>query len=114
MWRALCWLLLLCLPKTAWAEARVLVLSPVEELPRPTLVDALRLQLHGTAQVELSRTLFPAMPAASRVTLAAEVVSRMHVDFALWLESVRLSDGTRAFALDVVGDRAGRAVMEVA
>src|SRR5258706_16100975 len=97
MWRALCWLLLLCLPKTAWAEARVLVLSPVEELPRPTLVDALRLQLHGTAQAALSRTLFPAMPAARRVTLAAEAVSRIHVDFALWPGGVGRSDGTPVF-----------------
>jgi hypothetical protein len=117
---ALCWLALLCglavlcESHHALAEARVLVLSPVEERPRPTLVEALRLHLRGTARVELSQALLPAVPAPSRVALATELTRSQHVDFALWLESVALADGTRVFALYVVGARAGRAVLEVA
>lgn len=100
--------------RRALAEARVLVLSPVEERPRPTLIEALRLHLRGTARVELSRALLPAVPAPSRVALAAELVRSQGVDFALWLESVALGNETRFFALYVVGARDGRAVLEVA
>ena len=110
---ALVLLALLCLPRPALAQARVLVLSPVEESPRPTLVEALRLHLRGTARVEVSAALFPAVPAASRVTLATELVGSQHFDFAIWLESVALGDGTRLFALYVVGGKQGRAVLEV-
>src|SRR6478609_1416072 len=114
-WLALlCGFAVLCRARSASAEARVLVLSPVEEAPRPTLVEALRLHLRGTARVELSRALLPAVPAPSRVALAAELVRSQNVDFALWLESVALGDETRLFALYVVGARAGRAVVEVA
>lgn len=110
----LLWLVaLVCLAGKAQAEARVLVLSPVEEGPRPTLVEALRLQLRGTARVSLSPAVFPALPASGRVTLATELVASQHVDFAIWLESVALSDGTRLFALYVVGGKSGRAVLEV-
>lgn len=91
----------------------MLVLSPVEEGPRPTLVEALRLQLRGTARVTLSAAVFPALPASGRVTLATELVALEHVDFAIWLESVGLGDGTHLFALYVVGGKSGRAVLEV-
>jgi hypothetical protein len=111
--RLLLTLALLCLPGVAQAQTRLLVLSPVEETPRPTLVEALRLHLRGTAQVQVSTALFPALPAASRVALATELVSTLHVEFAIWLESVALGDGTRLFALYVVGGKPGRAVLEV-
>lgn len=104
---------LVCLAGSVRAEARVLVLSPVEEGPRPTLVEALRLQLRGTAGVTQSAAVFPALPASGRVTLATELVALEHVDFAIWLESVGLRDGKRLFALYVVGGQSGRAVLEV-
>jgi hypothetical protein len=104
---------LLCWPRAVLAEARLLVLSPEEQAPRPTLVEALRLHLRGTARVEPSSAAFPAAMAARRVAVATGIVNGEHADFAIWLESVALGDGTTLFALYVVGSRAGRAIVEV-
>jgi hypothetical protein len=116
----MCWprlllviLALLCAPRPAQAEARLLMLAPEEQRARPTLVEALRLHLRGTARVESSSIAFPAGTAAQRVALAASLVQSAHADFALWLESVALSDRTTLFALYVVGGRPGRAIVEV-
>lgn len=106
-------LALCCVPRVAWAEARLLVLAPREQSPRPTLVEALRLHLRGTARVELSERAFPEGTAASRVALATSIVAAERVKFAIWLESVALADGSTLFALYVVGGRPGRAVVEV-
>jgi hypothetical protein len=113
-WRGLLLILaLVCVPRAALAEARLLVLAPEEQAPRPTLVEVLRLHLSGTARVDPSSVPFPAGTAARRVALATAIVNAEHADFAIWLESVALSDGTTLFALYVVGGRAGRAIVEV-
>jgi hypothetical protein len=106
-------MVLVAAPQHAAAQARLLVLAPAEQSERPTLLEALRLHLRGTARVEPSARPFPAGTAASRVALATSIVAEERAQFAIWLESVPLGDGTLLFALYVVGGRQGRAVVEV-
>ena len=105
--------MLMAVPSLARAEARLLVLAPEERAPRPSLVEALRLHLRGTARVSVSAQAFPNGSAASRVALATALVQAEGAEFAVWLESAALGDGSTLFALYVVGGRPGRAVVEV-
>jgi hypothetical protein len=105
--------MLMAVPRAALAQARLVVLAPQEQAPRPSLVEALRLHLRGTAQVEVSTQAFPNGAAASRVALATRLVQAEQASFAIWLESAALGDGSTLFALYVVGGMPGRAVVEV-
>lgn len=105
--------MLIAAPRPALAEARLLVLAPQEQSARPSLLEALRLHLRGTARVDLSAQAFPNGSAASRVASATALVKAEQAQFAIWLESAALGDGSTLFALYVVGGKPGRAVVEV-
>ena len=112
--RGLLWsIALLCVHSRAFALPRLLVLQAEEQPPRPSLLEALRFQLRETVEVQASERPLAPGTAALRIGHATDVVTTAHARFAIWLEGTQDSSGAPGFLLYVVGDRSGRAVVEV-
>lgn len=93
---------------TAGADVTVIVLQQMGQEPRPTFVQALRIQLADMAAV-IEGGGVPEGALAVQVEQAAAAVARAGATFALWLEEAGGGD----FVVHVVGRRAGRAIVEI-
>ncbi len=106
-------LLLSLLQRAAFALPGLLVLQAEEQKARPSLIEALRVQLREVTDVETSAESLAAEPAALRIGRAAQIATAAHASFAVWLEAVPELDGAPGFLLYVVGGESGRAVVQV-
>jgi hypothetical protein len=98
-------------PHAHAADPRVLLLSP--ESPPRGLFAALQIQLVGLAEPELVLQARAASTAA-QIDAAAALARREHALAALWVERpTQRADGWRQVILYVVGEREGRALIEI-
>lgn len=97
----------------ASAEPTVAVLTASEGPERPGFVEALRIQLAGSAAVTPGGVLASGTQ-SERVEAAVEATRRAGATVSVWVEGpVVRADGRRELVVYVVGEARGRAVMEV-
>jgi hypothetical protein len=105
-------ILAICWASRARADDRVLLLTDSAE-PRPGLLSALRIQLMGACDVASREA--PAVPSvAARVAAMTELAERERALLVVRAEGpLALGDGSQEAVLYMVGQRKGRALLEV-
>jgi hypothetical protein len=95
------------------AQARVVLIQPEGEPPRPGLEPALRIQLRGTAEVIAVPQAFPSdVPA--RLSAASALAEEHDADWVLWTDPPQTTVPRSEHAvLYLVGRQNGRALIEV-
>jgi hypothetical protein len=107
------WVLVACAPQLARAEpARVLLLEPAP--PRRAFAATLQIQLVGLAELVAEPQPSDAHTTAERVQAASELARRRQLLAVVWAEPARsATNGPQLGVLYVVGEREGRALVEV-
>lgn len=110
-WAAACFICLFC--QIGNAQSRVLLFDTQNYPSRDGLYAALRIQLVGVADVIRFGTL-PDTAITDRVATATASVKNEKAMLAVWVEGPnKLSDGSSELVLYLVGERSGRAVVEL-
>lgn len=114
-----CHLLRACIGLGCWlpaglavAQPKVLLLTPAGDSARPGFVQALQIQLARDASLETGVTLAEGK-LAGRVRSATQLASQHHALLAVWVEASPATDTSHDLLLYVVGERDGRALVEV-
>ncbi len=90
----------------------ILVLGTPSEPARPSLVDALRIQLAGSVSVRVGPVL-PSGSVVAKLDAAARAVASFNASLAVWIELAKAADGSTELVLYAVGARSERGVIEI-